>query len=403
MGVELRPFGVKCNIACQYCYQHPQRDVEQGAKPYNIERMKAAVLREGSGFSLFGGEALLVPLEDLEELWAWGLEKFGKNALQTNGTLITDRHIELFRKYKVDVGISIDGPGELNDVRWAGSLKRTRRSTNRTEQAIRRLCEEGLPPALIITLHRGNAGTPEKMKRMGEWMRELDRMGVRAARLHLMEVEFEEIRQAYHLSPEENMQALCFFYDMKDSLQHMRFDLFSEIEQLLLGKDENTSCVWNACDPYTTAAVRGVEGNGQRSNCGRTNKEGIDFLKAGLPAYMRYVALYNTPQEAGGCQGCRFFSMCKGQCPGTSLQGDWRNRTEHCEVWKALFEKSEERMIEAGLPVLSRHPLRMFVEQKLVEGWSNGVNSSIGSLMRQIQEQQQRRQRASCSEAVPTD
>ncbi len=29
--------------------------------------------------------------------------------------------------------------------------------------------------------------------------------------------------------------------------------------------------------------------------------------------------------------------MCKGQCPGTAIDRDWRNRSEHCAVWKALF------------------------------------------------------------------
>ena len=82
--------------------------------------MKAALERAGSHFTIFGGEPLLVPEHVLEELWAFGLERFGTNGIQTNGTLINDRHIALFKKYKVYVGISVDGPDDLNDVRWAG-------------------------------------------------------------------------------------------------------------------------------------------------------------------------------------------------------------------------------------------------------------------------------------------
>ena len=55
-------------------------------------------------------EPLLVE-DDLEELWAWGLEKFGFNGVQTNGTLVNDNHIRLFKQYKVQVGLSIDSPG----------------------------------------------------------------------------------------------------------------------------------------------------------------------------------------------------------------------------------------------------------------------------------------------------
>ena len=82
---------------------------------------------EGHAFTLFGGEPLLLPVEDLEHLWAWGLAKFGSNSVQTNGTLIDDEHVRLFKTYRVSVGISIDGPGALNDVRWHGSLAKTRR------------------------------------------------------------------------------------------------------------------------------------------------------------------------------------------------------------------------------------------------------------------------------------
>ena len=77
MSIELRPLGVKCNIQCQYCYQNPQRDAGNVSHSYDIEKMKQAILKTGQDFILFGGEALLVPEEDLHTLWAWGLEKFG--------------------------------------------------------------------------------------------------------------------------------------------------------------------------------------------------------------------------------------------------------------------------------------------------------------------------------------
>lgn len=380
MSVELRPLGVKCNIACQYCYQHPQREVESNARKYDMDLMKSAILKEGGNFTLFGGEALMVPLEDLEELWRWGYEQFGKNNVQTNGSLITDAHIELFLKYKVHVGISIDGPGELNDIRWAGSLEKTRRMTQQTEESIVKLAEVGIPPSIIITLHKGNA-TADKLPLMGAWIKELDRLGIKGARLHLMEVESELIRKAYHLSPEQNVEALLYFHQLEKELQQLHFDVFGEIRQLQQAEDNRVSCVWKACDPYTTEAVRGVEGYGQKSNCGRTNKDGIDFVKAPMPSYARYIALYHTPQEHGGCQGCRFFSMCKGQCPGTSLEGDWRGRTEHCEVWKALFTLVEEEMEAEGKLPLSKHPVLPEFEKGLLHFWTEGQNPGLKQLM----------------------
>lgn len=383
MGVELRPLGVKCNIQCQYCYQNPQRDAGNIPKTYDLEKMKAAVEREGGGFTLFGGEALLVAKPDLEELWRWGLEKYGHNGIQTNGSLIDDGHVRMFKQYKVHVGISIDGPGELNDVRWNGTLQKTREATARTEAAIARLCQEGIPPSLIVTLHRGNA-TADKLPAMHDWLRSLAALGVTSARLHILEADNDYVREKYALSTEENLAALQSFLELQAELPTLRFDLFNDMKRMLLGRDRSTTCIWNACDPYTTRAVRGVEGDGQSSNCGRTNKDGIDFTKASAEGFERYLALYHTPWEHGGCQGCRFFLMCKGQCPGTALDGDWRNRTEHCALWFTLYERLETQLVQEGQEVISRHWRRPQVEQAFLESWTRGRNTTMQDTLERL-------------------
>lgn len=387
MSVELRPLGVRCNIRCQYCYQNPQRDAGGFTKTYQMAAMKDAIEKEGGPFTLFGGEPLLIPPADLEELWSWGFERFGSNCVQTNGTLINSNHIRMFRKYRVSVGISIDGPAELNDIRWAGSLEATRKATAKTESIIVELCHQGIPPCLIITLHRGNACS-ERLPILMRWVRDLDALGIRSIRLHILEVDHPVIREKYALSNEENVEAFLRFAELEDELKNTRFDVFRDINNLLVGRDQHSTCVWGACDPYTTSAVRGVEGLGQRSNCGRTNKEGIDFAKSDTPGYERYLALYQTPQQYGGCQDCRFFLMCKGQCPGTAINGDWRNRTEHCDVWKALFEHFERRLQRKRQnPISLDLPVRSCLEEEFVRAWSQGRNTHMYALLHRDESQ----------------
>jgi uncharacterized protein len=381
MGIEVRPLGVSCNIQCQYCYQNPERDAGNEVREYDLDRMKAAIEQEGGPFSMFGGEPLLVPEDDLEELFRWGFERFGRNNIQTNGSLINGHHMEMFKRYSVHVGISIDGPGELNDARWAGSLAATRKRTARSEQAIVDLCHAGLSPSLIITLHRLNA-VEGRLQLLLEWVRQLAELGVGSIRLHLLEVENAAVRLKYSLSDAENLTALLSFSRLEEELPTMSFDLFQDMRRMLIGLDHKTTCIWNGCDPYTTRAVRGVEGNGQRTNCGRTNKDGIDFAKSDEPGFERYLALYQTPQEVGGCQGCRFFLMCKGQCPGTSIDGDWRNRTEHCAVWKALYEVFEREVTDVGLIPISLHPIRARLEAAFLAVWTAGGHPSMNQLLR---------------------
>jgi radical SAM protein with 4Fe4S-binding SPASM domain len=265
--------------------------------------------------------------------------------------------------------------------RWQGNIEKTRQATAKTERAIERLCQEGIVPSLIITLHRANA-TRDKLPLLQDWIHYLEGIGIRWIRLHPLESESQIIRAKYALTLNENIEALCSFAVLEKKLQRLKFDLFTDMRQMLKGCDENTTCIWNACDPYTTQAVRGVEGNGQRSNCGRTNKDGIDFVKARVPGFERYLALYATPQEVGGCKGCRFFLMCKGQCPGTAIDGDWRNRTEHCEIWKTLYTQLEEELRAEGEEPLSLSPNREQIEQIVLDAWSRGRPVSLAQVLR---------------------
>jgi uncharacterized protein len=368
----------------------PQRDAGNIASSFDLDKMKAALEREGPNFTIFGGEPLLVPEPVLEDLWAFGLERFGTNGIQTNGSLINDRHIGLFKRYKVSVGISVDGPEDLNDVRWAGTLASTREATARTHAAIERLVREGLAPSLIDTLHRNNA-TADKLPRMRDWFRYLDMLGITSARLHDLEIESPAVGSKYGLTVEEQVAAFLDFAALEAELHQLRFDVFTDIRRMLVGEDQYTTCVWNACDPYTTRAVRGVEGHGQRSNCGRTNKDGIDFVKADREGFERYLALYYAPQDAGGCNGCRFFVMCKGQCPGGAIAGDWRNRSSKCGLWMALYERFEAELVSEGRVPISLSPLRGLLEQFALREWAAGRNAYIHQELERLQQQRSAR------------
>jgi uncharacterized protein len=381
VAVVVTPVGVRCNLQCRYCYEDPQRDAGNLGGGFDLAAIKETVEREGGGpFLTFGGEPLLLPKAHLRDLWAWGLEEYGGNILQTNGNLIDDEHIELFKKYRVRVGISVDGPEELNDARWRGTLDKTRVATQRTQEVITQMCAEGLAPSLIVILHRLNASA-EALPRLIAWFTTLAAIGVKRIGLHLLEVENAVVRDRFELSLDENVHALLRLRQFQAELSQVEFSLLRDIESLMLGDDSNAKCIWRACDPYTTAAVRGVGGRGERSKCGRVIKDGVDYLRESSEGFERYVALYQTPREAGGCKGCRFFLMCRGQCPGTAISGDWRNRSEQCPIWTRVFEHVEADLLRSGLQPLSVRPERVGVEQEMLRNWESGRNPTVHSVL----------------------
>ena len=372
MTVEVMPVGERCALACRMCFQNPIRAAgNAGRGDYDLEEMKKALSIENYHFTLFGGEPLLMPIEDLTKLWAWGLEKYGQNGIQTSASCIREEHFELFKKYNVSVGLSLEGPGALNDIRWAGSLERTRKTTAQVEAVLYRLIDTGRPPSLITTFNRGNAA-PDRLPRLLEWFRELDRRGLRHINLHLMEIDDPELRGRWTLTAEENAAALLACADLQSELE-IAFMPISDMVGLLLGTDEKSSCVWNACDPLTTRAVRGISAHGERINCSRSNKAGVEMIKADRELLVRPIALYHTDQAAGGCSGCRFWFACKGSCPGEAMGGDWRRRTEHCQTLKMVFSELEDRLGALGFKPISRNERRRrTVETALLEAYEAG-------------------------------
>jgi len=54
MVTEVRPFGVRCNLRCHYCYQNPQREGGETEPAYSPDLIKSGVERLGKHFALFG-------------------------------------------------------------------------------------------------------------------------------------------------------------------------------------------------------------------------------------------------------------------------------------------------------------------------------------------------------------
>lgn len=392
MTIELRPLGVSCNLGCTYCYQEPVRQSGNIRPKYDIDKMLQEVDKLGHNFSLFGGEALLVPKKDLERLWEYGFKKFKSNGIQTNGTLIDDDHVNLFKKYNVSVGISIDGPGELNGLRVVrkdpSDTQLTLDHTQRTLNNVVKLIQNGISVSIIVTLHRLN-GSRENLPKLIEFIEWLSAVGVKHGNIHTLEVDSTmPDQEKYVLTQEENIEAftkLALFFRDNAVPTWMPF---TDMRNMMIGDDSSTTCTWHFCDHMNTNAVYGIEGDGSVSNCGRTNKEGIDWYKADKSNYARYISLYNTPDELGGCQGCRFWITCSGSCVGESEHGDFRNKTIHCETMKSMQTFYENQLLEEGIVPVTKLSYRKQIEEymydKLFKGQIVSVREAVQEVRREI-------------------
>lgn len=143
--VMLQPTSL-CNLDCAYCYL-PDRKKNQRMVPEAAEAvarmLESLPIKAPIQISWHCGEPLASGLEHFSSLLApfERLEAEGKvvHAIQTNGTLIDAKWIELFVRHAVNVSISLDGPVWANrhrlDLQGKESYAKARRGIERMLEA----------------------------------------------------------------------------------------------------------------------------------------------------------------------------------------------------------------------------------------------------------------------------
>jgi len=148
----------RCNINCSYCYMFNKGNEEYSDLPAYIRQSTveeiAHFLANGArdlnckdvSIGLHGGEPLMIKKERYVEICETFIRIISPVAkvdftMQTNAVLVDEEWMEIFRKYKIQIGVSIDGPREYND---RARLDHQGRSTyDGTVRGIRMLQGEG--------------------------------------------------------------------------------------------------------------------------------------------------------------------------------------------------------------------------------------------------------------------
>lgn len=154
-----------CNLDCSYCYlPFRKKRIEM---PVEVAQAVATSLAEQPSGHVtevcwHGGEPLAIGPEKLAALMApfEGLRRAGRmrHSLQTNATLINDAWCDMFLEHDVAVGVSIDGPADLNAERvdWAG-----RPTFDRIVTGIGKLRKRQLRFSLIAVVGSGTGRADE--------------------------------------------------------------------------------------------------------------------------------------------------------------------------------------------------------------------------------------------------
>ena len=177
--------GTACNMHCAYCYEHFQ-DVRHNVGAISSAQDVINYLRDyieaETVFILFhGGEPLLADYSEVEKCLFYIKANFSKFKVQfqTNGTLLNDEWINLFRQFEpnISLSISLDPAGEA-DLRCAPTFdyrQRVCRNIKRYAGAIQNV-------GVISVAHKFNCRAFE------EFMDELIEYGIKSLTINKIKV-----------------------------------------------------------------------------------------------------------------------------------------------------------------------------------------------------------------------
>ena len=156
-----------CNLHCTYCYLDTI-DNKGLMSPATLDAILSGVAESGLvgkrlRINWHAGEPLAVPISFYEYAFESVKEKLCDvdvvHAIQTNATLISDAWCDLFLKYDVSIGVSLDGPKHVHD---AYRVDRKRRgSFEATMRGLDLVRRRGLEWGVLFTVTDRSLAEPE--------------------------------------------------------------------------------------------------------------------------------------------------------------------------------------------------------------------------------------------------
>lgn len=347
-GLTLKPV-LGCNLSCTGCYEGALFKATGKPAPYELAAIIEAMRSGPPGpATLHGGEITLMPVSDMRALCEAAREQGRAITMQTNGSIVTDGLLDMLVEYKVGVGVSLSGPGDLNLDRRVGDRAASLKMTERIHDNLVLLRERDISVGIIAVLSRTNAGSAAKLDRLVDWASDLGvSLGIRSVRWNFMHMDVPQDvltgAANVELSPAEAATAYAHLADATFLSTRREWLPFREMVDNLMGHPVQP-CWFSPCDPYHTEAVHAIFGDGSEGNCLRTAKDGIAYMREGAPEYLRQDILSQIPVADGGCGGCPWWTVCHGGCPAEGADGDWRNKSRFCAAYIATYDLIDARL-----------------------------------------------------------
>lgn len=357
--VVFRPTN-SCNLRCEYCYDKNNRNEDESSIRKNatelFKREEDQLLRSLSilykdekkpRIIFHGGEPLLIAPEVLDS-FCTKLSDIAnvKYSIQTNGTLITEEVIDLFKAHKFSVGLSLDGCNEEQNK--ARVYPNGRNSFSTVMRNIEKLQDEEVKFGVIMSITNAHKNSEQQL---------YDFIGNNNISCNIRPVfasSPEELSKV--MTPEEYAAFFSKLFDVWYDDQDKKVGTTQILEAYqALRRELDPDFVDRTCS-LSDRCFKDFISLDVLSNLYACNRlYGIDkFYYGNLKTdsietiYEKIDQLLAERNKAIGeaCSGCETLSKCHGGCPAESydLYGDIYHPTNECKVKKLVSAHVRERL-----------------------------------------------------------
>lgn len=354
----IHPVDFDCNMSCGYCYNGSygnQVVISQSVIPEKLLcKLFSEIINVCSGNKIVviwhGGEPLLAGKEfyrraiEIQKQIGGGKYVF-RNCVQTNGTLIDNEWVDLFRELNIEPSVSIDGCARLhNQVRTFLDGSPT---YDKAIVAYNMMRNKGLRTGLLMVISKINVNEPETI-----WQWILDQKIKSLDFLPCLEPEqYRAGKPLYTVSEEEivkfSIKMFDLWFDYADPSIKIR--TFRDGIKGQLGGKVNI-CSWKggclnhiSVDPMGNIFPCGRYHCFPETNFGNLNDFSISEILEGLKTRCIHQAISDGQKE---CVGCRWYSICHSGCPFLkyAINGHWGGHFVHCHSRQKLFAHIRKRI-----------------------------------------------------------
>jgi uncharacterized protein len=319
----------KCNLNCAYCY----RKTDNTVKEMSFEVLEASIRLITSSarqchVQLTGGEPTLVPY--MIEHAAKTLRNIKPDAtlgIQTNGTMLDSSLAWVFKKYNIQVGVSLDGPIAIQ--------KQLRGNVPATLKGLRLLEAESIPFRVTTVLSNQNIKYLDKLVLMlGAFS------NARGIGLDML-IQKGKAKRSGLVSPVDKSQ-------MEDGLNRMIGALhlvnrrpsarlqMRELETVATAiKNRKRACFCHAGAGESLAVCP----DGSFYPCSQTAGDSRFYMgNLDAPDTSQALSLKDYKLSNKDCASCPLYKKCPGDCYSRQYYNNEENQRLTCVMYQSLYK-----------------------------------------------------------------